>query len=224
MTDKAFVIVSGLPASGKTTLALGISTRLGLPVVDKDTILEALYDSLGIGDGVWRQRLSRAADEVLFALAAEAGQAVLVNWWHHDTAPARLRGLGARLVEVYCDCDPGLAAQRFRARRRHPGHLDPDLSDEQVAKRIAALRESYPGPLRLGGPTAIVDTSGPVDTVAVAARVGALLHGTATPQDRHSRPLPVFNSGRALTSEGMDDAIYEQIKERAGRKPRPTGQ
>ncbi|MGW1022208.1 AAA family ATPase [Streptomyces sp. NPDC002577] len=224
MTDKAFVIVSGLPASGKTTLALGISTRLGLPVIDKDTILEALYDSLGVGDSAWRQRLSRAADEVLFALAAEAGRAVLVNWWHHDTAPARLRSLGAPLVEVHCDCDPELAAQRFRARRRHPGHLDPELNEEQVAAQVADLRESYPGPLRLGGPLATVDTSGPVDTVAVAARVGALLRGVTMPEDRHSRPLPVFNSGRELTSEGMEDAIYEQLKERTGRKPRPTGQ
>ncbi|MFJ3520398.1 hypothetical protein [Streptomyces sp. NPDC090131] len=63
-------------------------------------ILESLYDSLGIGDHAWRCRLSRASDDTLFALAADAGRAVLVNWWHRDTAPARLRQLDAHLVEA----------------------------------------------------------------------------------------------------------------------------
>ncbi|SED18936.1 shikimate kinase [Streptomyces sp. TLI_105] len=50
MNDKAFVIVSGLPASGKTTLGRRLATGLGLPLVDKDAILEFLYGSLGVGD------------------------------------------------------------------------------------------------------------------------------------------------------------------------------
>lgn len=114
MNDNAFVIVSGLPASGKTTLARGLAAGLGLPLVDKDVILESLYDALGVGDEAWRRRLSRAADDVLYALAADAGRAVLVNWWRPDTAPARLHALGARLVEVHCACDPALVAERFR--------------------------------------------------------------------------------------------------------------
>ena len=40
------MVVSGLPGSGKSALATGLSARLGLPVIDKDVVLEALYDSL----------------------------------------------------------------------------------------------------------------------------------------------------------------------------------
>jgi hypothetical protein len=152
-----------------------LAEHLALPVFDKDVILEALYDSLGIGDQDWRGRLSRASDEVLFTLAAQAGRAVLDNWWHHDSAPARLRRLGGRLIEVFCDCDPALAAQRFLARTRHPGHLDPQLSADQVAARVAAIRATYPGALRLGGPLVVADTHASIDAALLAKQVANLL-------------------------------------------------
>ncbi|MFI1095615.1 AAA family ATPase [Streptomyces sp. NPDC020917] len=172
MDGRGFVVVSGLPGSGKSTLARELAGRLRLPVLDKDRILESLYDALGVGDPEWRSRLSRAADDVLFTLAADAGRAVLVNWWHHDTAPARLRSLGGRLIEVFCDCDAALAAERFQARVRHPGHLDPRLTPEQVAQRVDSIRATYPGPLRLGGPLLTVDTTTPADAPGIATRIG----------------------------------------------------
>ncbi|WP_329134908.1 ATP-binding protein [Streptomyces sp. NBC_01476] len=177
-TARAFVVVSGLPAGGKSTLARGLAGQLALPVIDKDVILESLYDSLGVGDQDWRRGLSGASDDILYALAADAGRAVLDNWWHHDTAPARLHGLAGPaglLVEVHCACDPAVAAERFRSRTRHRGHLDPHLTPQQVADRVATIRATYPGPLRLGGPLLTVDTTRPADTAAVAARVAAFL-------------------------------------------------
>jgi hypothetical protein len=35
---------------------------------------------------------------------------------------------------------------------------------------------------------------------------------------KRSRELPVFDSGRPLTPEAMDDAVYEHIKERSARR------
>ncbi|MBT2438659.1 AAA family ATPase [Streptomyces sp. ISL-36] len=175
MESAAFVVVSGLPGSGKSTLARGLAEHLDLPVIDKDVILESLYDSLGVGDQAWRSRLSRASDEILFAVAADARRAVLDNWWHHDTSPSRLHLLGGLLIEVHCDCDVAVASERFRARIRHPGHLDPHLTPEQVAERVSAIRASYPGPLRLGGPILTIDTSQPVDTTAVARQIAPIL-------------------------------------------------
>ncbi|KQX57938.1 hypothetical protein ASE09_23515 [Streptomyces sp. Root66D1] len=187
-TGRAFVVVSGLPASGKSTLARGLAARLGLPLLDKDVILEALYDSLGVGDQGWRHRLSRAADDVLYALAADAGRAVLVNWWHRDTAPDRLRALGGTLVEVHCACDPTLVTERFRTRARHPGHLDHELGPQQLRDRVAAWA-ARPGPLGLGPdgtPGArplVVDTNRPVgaDALARLAREVRLALPATTP-------------------------------------------
>ncbi|MFE0652507.1 AAA family ATPase [Streptomyces sp. NPDC059534] len=175
MIDNAFVVVSGLPASGKSTLARELAAELGWPVIDKDAILESLYDSLGVGDHAWRYRLSRASDDILFTLADHAKHAVLDNWWHHDTAPNRLHQLGARIVEVHCACDPALVAERFQTRTRHPGHLDRHLTREEIVERVATWRAASPGPLRLGGPVLITDTSQTADVTALAKEIDALL-------------------------------------------------
>jgi predicted kinase len=45
-----FVVVSGPPASGKTTLARTLRPALGLPVMAKDTIKEALMTVLPVPD------------------------------------------------------------------------------------------------------------------------------------------------------------------------------
>ncbi|MEE1838665.1 AAA family ATPase [Streptomyces sp. NPDC086796] len=185
MSSVAYVVISGLPGSGKSTLARSLAERLSLPLIDKDVILESLYDSLGVGDHAWRSRLSRASDDIMLALAADARRAVLDNWWHHDTAPGRLQSLADLLIEVHCDCDVALAAERFQARTRHRGHLDPQLTPRQVAERVAAVRATYPGPLNLGGPLLTVDTSRPADIAEITEKIARIL-GT----NYNERPTP----------------------------------
>ncbi|MFJ4183440.1 AAA family ATPase, partial [Streptomyces sp. NPDC089733] len=65
VSSVAYVVISGLPGSGKSTLARSLAERLSLPLIDKDVILESLYDSLGVGDHAWRSRLSRASDDIM---------------------------------------------------------------------------------------------------------------------------------------------------------------
>jgi predicted kinase len=173
--ERVFVVVSGLAGSGKTTVAQQLARRLALPLLGKDVILESLFDSLGVGDERWRARLSRASDEALFRLADASQGAVLDNWWHRDTAPARIRLLGGRTIEVFCDCDPDTAAQRFATRVRHPGHLDAALSAEELAHRADYLRQHYRGPLRLGGALLVLDTNRRIDGPELVSRVAALL-------------------------------------------------
>jgi len=57
---RRFVVVSGLPGSGKSRVALQLAPLLGLAVVDKDDVLERLFNSKGIGDSGRRQKLSAA--------------------------------------------------------------------------------------------------------------------------------------------------------------------
>jgi predicted kinase len=168
------VVISGLPASGKTTVGTALSERLSLPLIDKDAILEALFDSLGCRDRGERYRLSRASDEVLYTLAEASQAAVVVNWWDPDSTPARLRSIASSVVEVFCECPLEVAAARFEDRRRHPGHHDPSRSPEEIAEAVRRMRETFLGPLGVGN-LVRVDTTGPLDADSVAGQVLSLI-------------------------------------------------
>jgi glucokinase len=176
--SQGFIVVSGLPASGKTWISAAIAPLLGLPFLDKDDSLEALYDSRGIGDANWRTRLSRESDDLLRAAALDAGAAILTSFWRHlgqtggGTPSEWLEALPGPLVEVHCDCPAGVALERFLNRNRHPGHLDAerDVADLQRKFEGYAAR----GPLGLGT-TIVVDTTDYPDLVALAARIGRVL-------------------------------------------------
>ncbi len=172
---RPFLLISGLPASGKTTLGRRLAQALGLPLLDKDEILEALFEGLGVGDAEWRNRLSRSADVVLQRLAAQTPGAILASFWRHPqvtgesgTPTGWIPALSGRVVEVHCVCPPEVAAERFLARKRHDGHLDRDKRSEDLAAdfvRLAAL-----GPLGIG-PLIQVDTGRAVDLEGVVHQV-----------------------------------------------------
>jgi predicted kinase len=165
------VVVSGVPGSGKTTLARALAPGLGLPLISKDTIKEALFDALGTGDLAWSQRLGRASHQVMYALAAEARSAVLESHFWRGMADDDLRALGRPLVQVYCRCPLEVATTRYLERvaapDRHPGHL-PEHQAEEV---IAGWATREPEPLDLGAPLIEVDTTTPVDVGALVVRV-----------------------------------------------------
>jgi len=152
---RGFIVVSGLPASGKSTVGAAVAAALGLPLYDKDEILEGLFETLGTGDGSWRTRLSRSADEVLRRLVLQSQGAVIASWWRHPlsqvpsgTPTAWLSSLSGRLIELHCKCKPATAAERFLSRQRHAGHLD----DTKPRAELVASFERFAahGPLGFG--------------------------------------------------------------------------
>jgi shikimate kinase len=170
-----FVVVTGLPASGKSTLAKALSANLSIPLIDKDAFLEALFENQQAQNLKTRGTLSRLADDGFRTNACSVKSAILVSWWKHPhshggsgTPTEWLAGLPGSHTEVHCKCSPTLAAQRFLARKRHPGHFDqrwtyPELLDSFEQQALL-------GPLGLGH-LIEVDTSGQAETANQIGRV-----------------------------------------------------
>jgi thymidylate kinase len=177
--EHPYLVVSGLPGSGKTTLGRQLAAGLRLPLFDKDDILEALFDALGVGDADWRQRLSRASDVILQRLALASNGAVLTSFWRNSqiTTPSGtptdwLAGASKPIVEVYCRCEPEVAAARYLSRVRHPGHLDSAKRAEDVLCQFRALAAM--GPLGVGK-LLTIETTDDIDAGRVITDIEALL-------------------------------------------------
>jgi thymidylate kinase len=154
-TQKRFVVISGLPASGKTRLAHRLAAALHLRVIDKDDILERLFESKGVGDAAWRRTLSRESDLILRTEAAASKGAILTSFWRMPGMPSDsgtptdwLSSLSDQILNVHCVCEPEIAASRFLQRKRHPGHLDTGLSYLKVLAGFRKLAACPPLEIR----------------------------------------------------------------------------
>ncbi|MEQ5872237.1 AAA family ATPase [Sagittula sp. NFXS13] len=181
---RSVIIVNGVPASGKSTVSRyivsGLLARdLGAVPLGLDTIKEALYPELGIGDREHNRMLGRASYAAIFNTIAEFPDELVpvVDAWHgfqprsvleaHLTA-ARV----SKVIEVWCSVSPEVARRRYLQRDRHPGHPPASYADE--LKDLASKARAF-GDL---GPVIQVDTETPPDATIVE-RISAELRSSA---------------------------------------------
>jgi adenylate kinase family enzyme len=168
------ILVTGLPASGKTTLARRLHRVLGLPLLCLDTIKEAIVDEIEMED---RFAVRAAAREVVARLVEDCPRGCLVDIWVNplrdaDDLTRRFRAIeGVHVLELVCRVPTELAVDRYAGRPRHPAHLAAGDDDA-----LARIREAGPAIEPLGlGPAYDVDTSGRTDLDAVLGWLGS--HG-----------------------------------------------
>jgi predicted kinase len=170
-----YVMISGIPGCGKTTLGRALAQHLDAPYLDKDAFLEALFEESGCPDEETRQRLSRLADRRFKTAALGHPLAVLDSFWRNPSAKTNsgtpsswLTGREIGSVEVCCSCPPALAAIRFLERRRHDGHFDSAWDHGSLVAQSRQLMSAFP--LRVGA-TFEVDTTDLVHARLLARQV-----------------------------------------------------
>ena len=127
------LIVTGLPATGKSTFARQLAARYRLPLLAKDAIKETLLDDSGTADPLESRRLSDISFSMLFAqlgrLAATGVDAVLEGNFRAGRHEVALRALpDPEIVQILCRVGETERLRRIGARAaeraRHPGHGD----------------------------------------------------------------------------------------------------
>jgi predicted kinase len=128
------LLVTGLPATGKTTLARMLARRWSAPLLAKDVVKEPLLDVLGAADAAASRRLSDASFAIVFALARElvaAGVSVVLEGNFRPAehaAPLLELPRPLECAQVLCRTEEPERIRRLGTRvsdsARHAGHRD----------------------------------------------------------------------------------------------------
>ena len=139
------IIITGLPGTGKTTLARDLASRYTLPLICKDTLKEPMMDVLG--SQVSSRALSDASFAVMFAMARELlsrGHSLILegNFRAGEHEAPLLQTLPSSdsaptIVQLLCSANEeerrSRLLQRARDPGRHAGH-----QDARQLERVAA--------------------------------------------------------------------------------------
>ncbi len=128
------IIVAGMPASGKSTIAASLSEAFHYPVLEKDNIKEGLFDVMGFENYAQKRRLDHASNEVLLRIleAMIKADSPLIVDNNFDTASAEklcrlISDYRPNCVTVSLTGDPQVLYERYVKRdvlrQRHAGHV-----------------------------------------------------------------------------------------------------
>jgi predicted kinase len=176
------IVVTGAPGSGKSTVAVPLARRLGIALIAKDDVKEALWEHVGPGDRDRFLEYGRASYPLMLFIArmslVAGGSAVVEANFTPDWAAEELSQLQRetpfRFVQVLCVADAETCLARYRERaasgRRHPMHrFGGGEALESLERRLA--EGLWERPIPLEGALFTLDTTRPVDVEALAAEI-----------------------------------------------------
>ena len=127
------IILAGMPATGKSTIARQLQEHFGYPVFEKDAIKECLFDTIGFEGYPEKRQLDVAANTILIEQIErmlKAGASLIVDNNFDEESAAALKALlekyQADTVTVFLTGDPQVLYERYFDRDsrklRHLGH------------------------------------------------------------------------------------------------------
>ena len=136
------ILVTGMPAAGKSTMAEVLSGRLKLPVISKDTIKELLFDNVGFQSREEKVKLGIASMEIMYYVAGQlmkAGQPFILENNFEYSSEHGIKNLLEKYqypaLTITLTGDYKVIYQRFLKREsspdRHRGHVVNDCYPER---------------------------------------------------------------------------------------------
>ena len=145
------ILVTGIPAAGKSTMAEALSERLKLPVISKDTIKELLFDNVGFQSRAEKVKLGIASMEIMYYAAGQlmkAGQPFILENNFEYSSEQGMKNLLEKYqysaLTITLTGDYKVIYQRFLEREsspdRHRGHVVNDCYPEKKENNPKTLK------------------------------------------------------------------------------------
>lgn len=147
------ILVTGIPAAGKTTMAEAISERFKLPVISKDAIKELLFDNVGFQLREEKINLGIASMEIMYHVAGQlmkAGQSFILENNFEYSSEHVIKNLFKKyhysVLTIKLTGDYKVIYQRFLEREsspdRHRGHVVNDCYPEKKESNPKELKST----------------------------------------------------------------------------------
>lgn len=141
------ILVAGIPAAGKSTMAEILSERLKLPVISKDSIKELLFDNVGFQSREEKRKLGIASMEIMFYVAGQLMKTghpfILENNFEYSSGHGMenlLEKYQYSALTITLTGDYKVIYQRFLEREsspdRHRGHVLNDCYPEKKENHL----------------------------------------------------------------------------------------
>ena len=145
------ILVTGIPAAGKSTMAEAMSERLKLPVISKDTIKELLFDNVGFQSRAEKVNLGIAGMEIMYYVAGQlmkAGQPFILENNFEYLSEHGIKNLLEKYqypaLTITLTGDYKVIYQRFLEREsspdRHRGHIVNDCYPKKKEDNLKDIK------------------------------------------------------------------------------------
>lgn len=188
------ILVTGIPAAGKSTMAEYLSEYFSIPMISKDTIKEVLFDYVGFRSREEKVKLGTASMHIMYYMAEQLMKLnqpfILENNFEYASKEGLnniLEKYAYKAITLTLTGDYGKIYERFVERNeskdRHRGHVVNDSYPETVVGRKTApvpLEHYIAGIISRGmdsfvsnGPHFVIDTTdfGNVDFDGIAKKM-----------------------------------------------------
>ena len=171
MEKLTLILLSGHPATGKTTISKKIAGKFKLPVVSPDSIKEIIWDCVGWEhDKEEWNKFGKASFEVMYYFIQEnlsKNKSIVVDaHFNPEINNERINNLkdkyGCEILQIYCNARKEVIIERFKNRIRsdnyHSGHkhgIDMVYTKEEYFSKIGEGDKR----LAINGKTLEVDTT-----------------------------------------------------------------